>query len=65
MKDKCDRCVKVFQADNITSHYTAGNNGLNISAICQFCLEKYLRNTKGDNYRKDEKAERGKMVKKW
>jgi len=65
MKYICSRCAKVFQADDITIHYTTGNNGLEIVAICSSCLEGYLDNTKGDTYRKDDENERREMKRKW
>ena len=48
MRYICSRCGKVFQADDITIHYTTGENGLEIVAVCPSCLEKYLEKTKGD-----------------
>jgi predicted RNA-binding protein with PUA-like domain len=49
----------------VTIHYTKDSNGLEIVAICQLCLEKYLEKTKVDTDRKDEDAERMKMKRKW
>ena len=65
MKYVCNQCGKVFQADDITIHYTTGDNGLEIVAICPSCLERYLDKTKVDTDRKDEDAERMKMNSKW
>jgi len=59
MKYICSRCAKVFQADDITIHYTTGDNGLEIVAICPSCLERYLEN------RKEDENERRKMIRKW
>jgi len=49
----------------VTIHYTKDSNGLELVAICQLCLEKYLEKTKVDTDRKDEDAERMKMKRKW
>jgi DNA-directed RNA polymerase subunit RPC12/RpoP len=65
MKYVCNRCNKVFQADDITIHYITGNNGLEIVAICPSCLEKYLGKTKGDTEQKQDDIERRKMPMKW
>ena len=65
MKYVCNRCAKVFQANDITIHYTKGSDGLEIVAICQLCLEGYLGKTKVDTDRKDDDAERVKMKRKW
>jgi len=65
MKYVCNRCSKVFQADDITIHYTTGVNGLEIVAICPSCLEKYMAKTKGDTDRKEDDIERNKMKRKW
>jgi len=65
MKYVCSRCGKVFQADEITIHYTTGDNGLEIVAICPPCLERYLGKTKGDTDKKDDENERMKMKRKW
>ena len=65
MKYICNRCAKVFQADDISIHYTTGDNGLEIVAICQSCLDDYLEKTKVNTDRKDEDTERGKMARKW
>ncbi len=35
--------VKIFQADDTIIHYTVGDNGLEIVAICQLCLDNYLK----------------------
>ena len=63
MKYVCNRCAKVFQADDITIHYTKGSDGLEIVAICPSCLERYLDKTKVDTDRKEEDAERTKIMK--
>jgi hypothetical protein len=42
----------------VTIHYTKNPNGSEIVAICQLCLEKYLEETKGDTYRKEDENER-------
>jgi DNA-directed RNA polymerase subunit RPC12/RpoP len=65
MKYVCSRCGKVFQADEITIHYTTGANGLEIVAICPTCLERYLGKTKVDTDRKEDDDERMKMKRKW
>lgn len=65
MKYICSRCAKVFQADDITIQYKTGDNGLEIIAICQLCLEKYLEKTKVDTNNKEEDVERGKIKRKW
>jgi DNA-directed RNA polymerase subunit RPC12/RpoP len=65
MKYICNRCAKVFQADDITIHYTKGSNGLEIVVICPSCLEKYLDKTKVDTDRKEDENERMKMQRKW
>jgi hypothetical protein len=46
-------------------HYTKGSGGIEIVAICQQCLEKYLENTTDDSYRKKDENERMKMERKW
>jgi DNA-directed RNA polymerase subunit RPC12/RpoP len=65
MKYVCNRCSKVFQADDITIHYITGNNGLEIVAICPSCLEKYLGKTKEATDQKEDDIERRKMPMKW
>jgi hypothetical protein len=65
MKYVCNRCSKVFQADDITIHYIIGNNGLEIVAICPPCLENYLEKTKQDTDRKEDDSERRKMKMQW
>jgi predicted RNA-binding protein with PUA-like domain len=65
MKYICNRCGKVIQEHDVTIHYTKDSNGLEIVAVCQLCLEKYLEKTKVDTDRKDEDAERMKMKRKW
>ena len=65
MKYICNRCAKVFQADDITIHYTTGDKGLEIVAICQLCLDEYLGKTKVNTDRKEDENERMKMKRKW
>ena len=65
MKYICNTCAKVFQADDITIHYTTGANGLEIIAICQLCLDEYMDKTKVDTDRKDEDTKGMKMKRKW
>jgi hypothetical protein len=65
MKYICNKCGKVFQAEDITIHYTKGENGFEIVAICKLCLEEYLQKTKVDIDRKDEDTERMNMKRKW
>ena len=65
MKYICNKCGKVFQANDINIHYTKGENGLEIIAICPSCLETYPDNTKVDTERKVYNAERLKMLRKW
>jgi hypothetical protein len=48
MKYIFNRCAKIFQGDDVTIHYTTGDNGLEIVAYCPSCLEKYLEKTKAD-----------------
>jgi len=65
MKYICNRCGKVFQADDITLHYTKGEDGLEIVAICSSCLDGYLGKTKVDTDIKEDESERRKMMRKW
>jgi len=65
MKYICNRCGKVIQEHDVTIHYTKGSDGLEIVAVCQLCLEKYLEKTKGDAHRKKDENERIKMKRKW
>ena len=65
MKYICNRCGKVFQADDMTIHYMTGNNGVGIVAICHLCLDKYLEKTKIETDRKEDEDERMKMQMKW
>ena len=65
MKYICNQCDKVFQADDITIHYTTGDNGLEIVAICKLCLDEYLEKTKVDTDKKEDENERMKMKRKW
>jgi hypothetical protein len=65
MKYVCNRCGNVLQADDMTIHYSTGNNGLEIVAICPSCLEKYLEKTKTATEQKEDDFERKKMKMKW
>ena len=65
MKYVCNRCAKVFQSEDITIHYTTGDKGLEIAAICQLCFDDYLEKTKSDTNRKSDENERMKMKRKW
>jgi len=65
MRYICNQCGEVIQEHDVTIHYTKGSNGLEIIAICQLCLEKYLEKTKVDTDKKDEDTERMKMKRKW
>jgi hypothetical protein len=48
MKYIFNRCANIFQGDDVTIHYTAGDNGFEILGFCPSCLEKYMEKTKGD-----------------
>ena len=65
MKYICNRCGKAIQEHDVTIHYTKGSGGLEIVAVCQLCLEKYLEKAKGDAYTKKDENERMKMERKW
>ena len=65
MKYIFNRCAKIFQGDDVTIHYTAGDNGLEIVAFCPSCLEKYLEKTKITPDQKEDDIERKKMKMKW
>jgi ribosome-binding protein aMBF1 (putative translation factor) len=65
MKYICNGCGKVIQEHDTTIHYTKSSNVLEIVAICQFCLDKYLENKKEDSYRKKDETERMEMKRKW
>jgi predicted RNA-binding protein with PUA-like domain len=65
MKYICNKCSKVFQANDITIHYRNSDNGLEIVAVCPSCLESYLDKTKLDTERKKYDTERMKMKRKW
>ena len=65
MKYICNRCCNVIQEHDMIIHYTKGSDGLEIVAICQFCLDKYLEKIKLDTDRKIEDSERMKMKRKW
>ncbi len=41
MKYIFNRCAKILQGDDVTIHYTTGNNGFEIVSFCPSCLEKY------------------------
>ncbi len=58
MKYIFNRCAKIFQGDDVTIHYTTGDNGFEIVDFCPSCLEKYLEKTKGDTNRKEDDIER-------
>ena len=42
MKYICNQCGNVTQEQDVIIHYTKGSSGLEIVAICQMCLDKYL-----------------------
>jgi ribosome-binding protein aMBF1 (putative translation factor) len=65
MKYICNICSKIIQEHDVTIHYTKSSDGLETLAICQMCLEDYLKKTKVDTDRKDEDTERMKMKRKW
>jgi hypothetical protein len=65
MKYICNQCDNVYEADDITIHYTQGENGFEIFAICNSCLEKYLEARKGNTDRKIDENERMRMERKW
>ena len=65
MKYICNPCGKVIQEQDVTIHYIKGYDGLEIVAVCQLCLEKYLENKKEDSYRKKDETERMEMKRKW
>jgi len=65
MKYICNICGKVIQENDVTIHHTKGTDGLEIAAVCQLCLEKYLEKIKGDVYTKSDEDERMKMKRKW
>jgi len=65
MRYICNTCGKVTQEHDVTIHYTKGSSELEIVAICQLCLDEYLKKTKVDIDRKDEDAERLGMKRKW
>ena len=58
MKYIFNRSAKIFQGDDVTIHYTKGDNGFEIVAFCPSCLEKYLEKTKGNTNRKEDDIER-------
>jgi len=41
MKYIFNRCVNILQGDDVTIHYTTGDNGFEIVSFCPSCLEKY------------------------
>ena len=65
MRYICNICDNVYEADDITIHYTNGNNGNEILSICPVCLDFYLKKIKDDKERKAESAERIRMKRKW
>ena len=65
MKYICNSCDKVVQEHDVTVHYKRGSNGFEIVAVCQQCLEKYIKTRKGDANRKEDENERMKMERKW
>jgi hypothetical protein len=65
MKYICNQCGDVIQEHDVTIYYTKGSDGLEIIAVCQLCLEKYLEKTKDDAYKKADENERIKMKRKW
>jgi hypothetical protein len=65
MRYICNQCGKVIQEHDTIIHYTKGSNGLEIVTVCHLCLKKYLEKTKLATDRKDEDAERGKIISKW
>jgi len=65
MKYICNVCGKVVQENDVTINYTKGTDGLEIAAVCQHCLEKYLEKTKGEVHIKKDEDERIKMKRKW
>jgi len=65
MKYICNQCGEVIQKHDVTIHYKKGSDGLEIVAVCQQCLEKYLEKTKENAYKKADENERMKMKRKW
>ena len=65
MRYICNICDKIIQEHDVTIHYTKNPNGLEIVAICPLCLDPYLDKTKVDTDKKDEDAQRMKMIRKW
>jgi len=65
MKYVCNRCTKVFQADDITIHYIKDVNGFEIIAICPSCLEGYLGKVNEDTKQEENEVERNKIPRKW
>jgi len=65
MKYICNGCSEIIQEHDVTIHYAKGSDGLEIVAICQQCLEKYLQKTKEDTNRKKDENERMRMERKW
>jgi len=61
----CNMCGNIVQEHDVTIHYTKGSDGLEIVAVCNHCLEKYLETRKGENDRKDDEDERIRMERKW
>jgi len=65
MKYICNKCSNVFQADDITMHYSTGTKGVEINAICPSCLEKYRGKRIRETKQKEDENERNKMIRKW
>jgi hypothetical protein len=65
MKYICNNCDKVIQEHDVTIHYKETPNGQRIFAICQLCLDDYLKKTKVDTNRKADENERMRMKRKW
>ena len=65
MKYICNGCGNVTQEQDVIIHYTKDSDELKIVAICQLCLDDYLKKTKVDTDRNDEDTERMKMKRKW
>lgn len=65
MKNVCNQCYKVFQADDMTIHYVTGEKGFEIVAVCPQCLDDYLVKTRADSDRKKENIERKRIGSRW
>ena len=79
MKYIFNRSAKIFQGDDVTIHFTTGDNGFEIVDFCPSCLEKYMEKTKKiksgivwggvrymatDEYRKKQKLRKNKLQRK-